>query len=208
MRVTSITLGLDFDNTIVLYDSVFRELATEAGLLPTGFVGGKRAVRDHIRTLPDGEVSWTRLQAQVYGPGIARAEPAPGLVTFLNRCRVAGIEPAIVSHKTRFAAADPGGTDLRQAAQAWITAHGLTDPTCGGIAAQNIFFESTRAEKINRICALGCTHFVDDLDEVFREPAFPHHVQAYLYAPADMDPPVGPWRSIRSWGEVADDLFG
>ncbi len=203
-----IRLGLDFDNTIVLYDAVFRDLGKEAGLLPAGFSGGKRAVRDHIRSLPGGEGLWTALQARVYGPGIARAVPSPGLENFLARCRAGGVELFIISHKTAFAVADPDGPNLRDAACAWIAAHGLTDPERGAIPAERVFFESTRADKIDRIRALGCTHFVDDLDEVFREPAFPAHVRAYLYAPVPAAQSVESWRSVQSWMEVADDLFG
>lgn len=207
---SSIRLGLDFDNTIVLYDDVFRDLGTEAGLLPAGFAGGKRAVRDHVRGLPDGERLWTALQAKVYGAGIARAVPSPGLQAFLARCRVGGIELFIVSHKTEFAAADPAGINLREAARSWIAAHGLTDPERGGIPPEKVFFEATRAEKIDRIRALACTHFVDDLNEVFQEPDFPAHVRAYLYAPtADgAAQPTEAWHPVQSWMEIADDLFG
>jgi len=200
--------GLDFDNTIVLYDRVFQDLGRRAGLLPAGFQGDKRAVRAHVRALPGGEALWTGLQAQVYGPGIAQARPAPGLADFLGRCRAAGIVPVIVSHKTRTAAADPDGADLRECARAWMAAQGLTDPARGGIPPENIFFEETRAAKIARIRALGCTHFVDDLEELFREPDFPAGVRAFLYAPADPAPPAGPWQVVRHWREVGDALCG
>jgi len=202
-----IRLGLDFDNTIVLYDGVFRALAAESGLLPPGFTGGKRAVRDHVRSLPDGEAAWTALQARVYGPGIARATASPGLIAFLARCRAAGVELSIVSHKTTHAAADPHGVNLRDAAQAWIAANRLIDPDHGGIAGDRIFFEDTRAAKIDRIRALGCTHFVDDLVEVFQEPDFPADVRAFLFAPGDEAAPAGPWAIVRSWEEVAHGVL-
>lgn len=201
-------VGLDFDNTIVLYDTVFRSEGAAIGLLPPGFSGGKDAVRAHIRALPDGEAAWTRLQARVYGPGLARAEPAPGLFGFLAACRTAGLPVAIVSHKTEFAAADPGGTSLRAAARAWIEAQGLTDPALGGIDPAQVHFESTRAEKIDRIATLGCRCFVDDLEEVFLEPAFPAGVERILVKHGDSPLPCGPFRAVRSWEEVADAVFG
>lgn len=203
-----IHLGLDFDNTIVLYDGVFQALGVETGLLPAGFAGGKRAVREHIRNLEDGEMKWTALQAKVYGSGIARAVPSPGLEAFLARCRAAGVTLSIVSHKTEFAVADPGRTNLREAAWRWIGEHGLTDPARGGIPPGQVFFESTRTEKIARIVALGCTHFVDDLDEVFRDPGFPLHVRSYLFAPVAGNLPAGSWRVTYGWTEVADDVLG
>lgn len=211
-RPSSVRLGLDFDNTIVLYDDVFLTLGREEGLLPDAFAGDKRAVRNHIRTLPDGEARWTALQAKAYGSGIARATPSPGLMAFLECCRAHRIELAIVSHKTAFAVADPNGVNLRDAARAWIAAHGLSAPDGGGISPDKVFFESTRTEKIARIRALECTHFVDDLDEVFREPDFPADVRAYLYAPSSSPPAAASsareWHVVRSWMDVADDLFG
>ena len=48
-------IGLDFDNTIAGYDHLFLAAGREQGLLPPDFAGAKKAVRDHIRTLPGGE---------------------------------------------------------------------------------------------------------------------------------------------------------
>lgn len=197
-------LGLDFDNTIVLYDDVFARLGQDSGLLPAGFSGGKRGVRAAIRALDDGEAKWTALQARVYGPGMALAVPSPGLLAFLARVRAAGLVPAIVSHKTEFAAADPG-TNLRDSARSWIAAQGLTDPAGGGIDPALVFFESTRAEKIERIRALNCRWFVDDLDEVFLEPDFPDGTARLLFTPGGSGP-AGPWRICPGWREVADVL--
>lgn len=202
-------VGLDFDNTIVLYDAVFREEGEAMGLLPAGFSGGKDAVRAHVRLRTDGAADWTRLQARVYGPGLARAQPAPGLFEFLDACRSAGRPVAIVSHKTEFAAADPGGTNLRDAARAWIAAHGLTDSRQGGIDPGRIHFESTRAGKIARIASLDCGCFIDDLEEVFLEPDFPAGVDRILIkhgAAEDSGTGTadeGAFRTVRSWAEAA-----
>jgi len=66
-------IGVDFDNTLIDYDEVFRALACERGLVDPGFRGGKDAVRRVIRGLPDGEEAWQRLQGTAYGTGIGRA---------------------------------------------------------------------------------------------------------------------------------------
>lgn len=202
-------VGLDFDNTIVLYDAVFQEEGEAMGLLPAGFSGGKDAVRAHVRARLGGAADWTRLQARVYGPGLVRARPAPGLFDFLDACRSAGRPVAIVSHKTEFAAADPGGTNLRDAARAWITAHGLTDRKSGGIDPDRIHFEASRAGKIARIASLACGCFIDDLEEVFLEPDFPDGVDRILIKHGDtgMDAGKGPFRTVRSWAEAAGLLF-
>ncbi|MCP1614205.1 hypothetical protein J2848_005908 [Azospirillum lipoferum] len=200
-------IGLDFDNTIVLYDRVFIRVGHAMGLLPPGFSGGKQQVRDHIRAQNDGDTKWCRLQAQVYGPGIADAEPAPGILEFLARCRKAGFGIVVVSHKTETAAADPHGVNLRDAARTWMRRHGLTGDGPGGIAPQDIHFEATRGEKIARLAALGCSDFVDDLEEVFREPSFPERVGRHLLLHGSGRLPSGPFHSYRSWSDVADTLL-
>ena len=59
-------IGIDFDNTIITYDDVFRATALGRGLIKEDFAGrSKQAIRDHIRLLPDGEIAWQRLQGQV-----------------------------------------------------------------------------------------------------------------------------------------------
>jgi hypothetical protein len=160
-----VLIGLDFDNTLVDYGAVFRHEAAEMGLAVSG--EDKTDIRDTLRSRPDGELLWQRLQARVYGPGLMHARAMPGALEFLASCRERGIELAIVSHKTRYAAQDPGGVDLREAASAWLRRQEIAIPS------GHTFFEGTRSEKLSRIAGLGCTHFVDDLLEVLVDPAFP-----------------------------------
>lgn len=56
-------IGIDFDNTIAGYDALFARIGTEAGWLEPGFQGRKKAVRDRVRLLPNGEWSWMTIQA-------------------------------------------------------------------------------------------------------------------------------------------------
>ena len=118
-------IGIDFDNTIIAYDDVFRAAAAAGGLIAPGFSGNKQAVRDAIRLLPDGELAWQRLQGQVYGKGIGGATMVPGVATFLRRCRAEGCAVAVVSHKTEYGHFDPDRVNLRQAALDWMAGQGL-----------------------------------------------------------------------------------
>lgn len=197
------TIGLDFDNTIIRYDAVFSELAATFDFLPPGFTGGKVAVRDAIRGQTDGERKWQTLQAAVYGRGISDAAPYDGVRDFLFRCHRLACPVVIVSHKTRFAAADPGGVDLRRASLAWLAEQGLFDPRVSPLSLGGVYFADSRAEKVAMIRALGCRTFVDDLEEVFRDPAYPSEVEAVLFAP-DGRASSGPWRHAANWWEVAD----
>src|SRR5580700_7790646 len=100
-RGAEMRIGIDFDNTLIDYDRVFVEAARERGLVPRDFAGSKRAVRDAIRLLPDGELTWQRLQGHVYGAGIDGAVPVPGSQGFLQRCARERVSVFIVSHKTQ-----------------------------------------------------------------------------------------------------------
>jgi hypothetical protein len=194
-------IGIDFDNTLIDYDRVFLETARERGLVPHDFVGNKRAVRDAIRLLPDGEPIWQRLQSYVYGAGIGGAVPFPGAYAFLARCARDGVAMFIVSHKTRFGHFDPARVDLREAARGWMSARGFLEM----VPADHLYFEDDREHKIARIAALGCTHFVDDLEEVFADPSFPAGVRRILLAEsgaASCDVLCG------DWGDVTTAIFG
>ena len=115
-------IGLDFDNTIITYDDVFLSTARERGLVGADFTGRKQAIRDAIRLLPDGELSWQKLQGQVYGKGLAQASMFEGVDAFLRRCLLNKVPVVIVSHKTEFGHHDPDRVNLRDAARDWMTA--------------------------------------------------------------------------------------
>jgi len=197
-------IGIDFDNTIIDYDRLFHRLARALSLIPAS-VKGKTAIRDHIRAcFADGEILWQRLQAAVYGRLIHRARVMPGVRDFLARCREDGnCIVYIVSHKTRFAAQDRNGRDLRAAALDWLRDKEFLDSLLG---RQNIFFEDTRQMKIARIRELGCTHFIDDLEEMFLEPAFPEDVEKILYAPAESSAQLGV-KVFSSWQALGEYFF-
>jgi hypothetical protein len=176
-------IGIDFDNTLIDYDGVFVASARRRGLIGPEGDGSKRAVRDAIRLLPEGELTWQRLQGYVYGAGIGGAVPFVGAAEFLARCAAEGVGVFIVSHKTRYGHRDPARIDLREAARQWMIAQGFLAPERGAIPADHVFFEDDRQKKLARIGALRCTHFIDDLEEVFADPGFPAGVRRILFAP-------------------------
>lgn len=200
-------IGIDFDNTIASYDEVFAAAAIGRGWVPSDFNGNKRAVRDRLRQLPDGECKWMALQGEVYGPRMAEARPFAGVAAFLDRCRAAGAEVFIVSHKTERGHFDPTNTDLRQVSRAWLTAQGLTGPN-SAIPETNVFFYSTRDEKIAAIAALACDLFVDDLEEVLLDAAFPPICRRVHFAGASTEVPHVPFDSFAHWHEILDAVFG
>jgi hypothetical protein len=195
-------IGIDFDNTIVRYDHVFAEAARARGWVTTEFCGSKKQLRDAVRLLPDGEIRWQILQAEVYGGRMVEAEPFPGVVDFIGAARRRGIEMFIVSHKTRYSNYDTHKIDLREAALAWMENNGFFDPGRLGFSRQQVFFADTRSEKIAMISALGCGLFIDDLEEVFADPAFPANVTRVLFNTDDEAPSDRAIVVRSTWPEI------
>lgn len=185
---------------------MFRSAAVARGWLPAGFEGDKRLVRDTLRLRPDGETDWMALQGEVYGPRMAKAALLDGVAAFLARCREAGRPVAIISHKTQFGHFDPTGTDLRQAALAWMRQQGFFDPAGFGLDPDAVFFAATRDEKVARIGAAGCGIFIDDLEEVLTHPAFPSHCRRLHLAGPDCLPVAGLTHCCH-WRDVTDAVF-
>lgn len=190
-------IGLDFDNTLVDYADAFR---AESARLDLGGASTKTEIRDRLRLRDGGEIVWQKLQARVYGPGIAHAQMMHGARAFIDECIRREIPLAIISHKTRHAAQDPGGVDLREAAREWLGRQNI------GIAHENVFFEETRESKLSRIGRLSCRYFVDDLSEVLLDPQFPPTTQR-LWLTASTEAPPSPIDAAGDWFQIARFIF-
>jgi hypothetical protein len=201
-----VRIGIDFDNTLVSYDNVFLRAAIDRKLLPEHFIGDKTEVRDSIRSRV-GDEQWAMLQAEVYGRRMAEAVMVEGARGFVAACRYNNATVFIVSHKTRIAAADPGGADLHIAAMAWMERNGFFRPEGLKFDSGDVFFEPTREAKCRRIAALECSHFIDDLEEVFREPSFPPGVERLLLYRGQGKLPQGPFTAFADWGVITKAVF-
>jgi hypothetical protein len=178
-----LSIGLDLDNTLICYDRAFLVAARERSLVGADFTGAKEIIRDKIRLLEDGETHWQKLQGYVYGAGIGNAQLFDGVMPFLKRAKTQGAQLFIVSHKTELGHFDATRTNLRDAAKAFLKEQGVMDY----IPESQIFFASTREEKIAKITALGVDVFVDDLEEIFADPAFPPSVRKLLFSSNPLD---------------------
>jgi hypothetical protein len=202
-------IGLDFDNTLACYDHLFVEIAKKEGMLPEMWQGSKQEVRDFLREQVNGEETWQILQGQVYGKWMHRAQLKPAAAWFLYRCRARQLSVVIVSHKTRFSSKDPEQIPLREVALSWMEDQEFFKSNVFGLKHDDIFFESTRVEKVQRIESLKCHYFVDDLLEVFQETEFPQGVRKILYASADAAERLpADVKSCVDWTAVASELLG
>lgn len=195
-------LGLDFDNTLVCYDGVFHRVAVAERLVPPDLPPTKSHVRDYLRHHDRGD-DWTRLQGTVYGPRMVEATPYPGVVEFLRWCSRQDWDVAIISHRSRHPYLGPPH-DLHAAAHQWLTDNGLLDHT--GLHPEHVWFEETKAAKLNRIAAAEREAFVDDLPEFLREPDFPDGVGRVLFDPGYRYPDATDFPRLGSW-ETAPAFF-
>ncbi|MFC1516304.1 hypothetical protein ACFL7E_06040 [Thermodesulfobacteriota bacterium] len=200
-------IGVDLDNTIVSYDNVLFRVALEQKLIGPTDPSGKKAVRDAVRKLPDGEIKWQKLQSQIYGPRMKEAELIDSVKDFFYQCRLKSIPVYIVSHKTEFANYDTSGTNLRLIAMDWLHENRFFEPEGIGLDRQKIFFESTRQEKIERIKALGCKLFIDDLEETFLEKSFPDEIQKIILDRHGLCAKHPGVKICSSWSEIIEIIF-
>ena len=160
-------LGLDFDNTLVEYDEAFHQLALEKKLITNLVPADKTAIRNCLRE-EGKEEAFTLMQGEIYGNSILKAKPADGMKKALTRLRRKGIKMVLVSHKTQYPYIGPR-YDLRKAALSWLEKNGLFEEAITGWTKGDIYFESSKEEKLSRIRKLGGTHYVDDLEEILNE---------------------------------------
>lgn len=196
-------LGLDFDNTLISYDQLFRQVALDKALIPAETAAEKNAVRDYLRQ-QDREDEWTKLQGEVYGNRILEAEPYPGMRATLQGLSARQVPMCIVSHKTRWPYMGERW-DLHAAARSWLERQGFHDPEGLDWPQDRVFFELTKEAKAARIVDLQCTHYVDDLPEILD--MLPASVHKILFAPgktsAARPGAARPeWSVMSSWHEL------
>jgi len=201
-------IGIDFDNTIASYDALFIAALAELNWHDRAALYSKKEIRDQLRLTENGETKWQELQALVYGPRMNEAHVFPGLDIFLSKGRVLAADIFIVSHKTQYAARDVGRIDLRQASLKWLKDKGLLGVGAGTFKRDEIFFEATRDEKIDRIINLECTHFIDDLVEVFEHPKFPPNVEKILFDPYKSSLDIEDVTNLSSWADILYYMLG
>ena len=201
-------IGIDFDNTIVCYDSLFMEVALKEKFLKGNCaVGTKTEIRNYLRREEKGEKSWMKLQGLVYGKFMHGAEMMPGVANFLLSCNLRNHRVFIVSHKTMYGHYDPAKVSLRGEALKWMEVRRFFDPVYFGLEKQNVYFSDTREEKVNIIAQLNCDWFIDDLPEVFEEKLFPTDTKKILFGSFEPEF-LHDTTILNSWRKISEKILG
>jgi hypothetical protein len=198
-------IGVDFDNTIVCYDGIFFDVALEMGLITEGIEKSKTAIRDYIQAHHANQ-AWTLLQSEVYGAHMSEARPYPGVAEFFECCRRQSVSLWIISHKSLYPAVGKA-YNLHRSALAWLAENGFLRSDGALLSPERVVFAEARAEKIKQILKLGCTHFIDDLPEVFSDGDFPKNVGRILFDPRGAYPSWSSGIHARSWKQIREMLF-
>jgi hypothetical protein len=190
-------LGIDFDNTIVSYDFLFKKLALERGLITPNFPANKTLIRDHLRNVGK-EALWTAMQGEAYGPRMGEALAFPDVKETISRLLRAGVSVRIISHKTRFPiVGEP--FDLHVAALDWLAKEKFWGPEVG-MLQEHAFFEPTKEAKLARISAEACVAFIDDLPEILTSPLFPPSIRRFLFDPERTHTAPAGLEVLSHWG--------
>jgi hypothetical protein len=204
----NLNIGVDFDNTIADYDLVFEEVAVDMGFLAGRKFLSKADVKNAIISQNDGDISWQRLQGQIYGKYMHKAKVFPGFIEFLLLAKIKGFTISVVSHKSEFGHFDDNKISLRSEALKWIINNKLIEIDLFKLQEKDIYFEATREEKIQRIITLGCNFFVDDLEEVFYEKFFPVDINKFLFDPLNKKINSETFVTINSWRSLTKLILG
>ena len=192
-----IKLGLDFDNTLIVYDSVFKKVALEKNLIPNDFPESKNLIRNHLRKR-NKEKSFTIIQGEVYGSRISEAAQANEMFEALKNIQDVDIELFIVSHKTKTPYEGPK-YDLHSAALSWLEKNLFFETSGINLPRENVYFELTKENKIKKIEALGCTHFIDDLPEILQ--MINPNIKRVLYDPLENYSKTD-FINMRNWSDL------
>ena len=194
-----IKLGIDFDNTLITYDFLFKKAALEKNLIPINFPESKSLIRNYLREKGQ-EKLFTILQGEVYGSRIFEASPAEGMYETLKKANNNDIELFIISHKTKTPYEGPK-YNLHNAASNWLEKNLFFEKSGINIPIENVYFEVTKEQKIKRIESLECTHFIDDLPYILD--MINSKIKKILYNPKLNYLKNNDYINMKNWSELS-----
>ena len=174
-----LTIGVDFDNTLVCYDKSVLALAKRNFSVSERFKS-KSEVKSYITDFY-GNFAWTKFQGELYGPGMEYAEPYENAVDTISELSSLGVKILILSHRSKHPYAGKK-YDLHKYAKNWITKN-LKFENQNTVKETSAFFFEDKAEKIQAIKDNACDFFLDDLIEIISSKDFPSETTGILFDP-------------------------
>lgn len=155
----SLKIGIDLDNTIVVYNDLILDICYEKGIKIPQNLFTKEAISDFLKATGRNK-EWTDIQALIYGPEMYRAKLAPGFSEFSTLVIKTNSKLALISNRSYYAAHDTEEKyNLHTCAKNWIDKNLPS-------TFESINFESCKGNKIRLASASNFDYFIDDLDEM------------------------------------------
>lgn len=195
-------IGIDFDNTIINYDGLFKRLALEQNLVPKEIGETKNDVRDFLNGRGNNS-AFTKLQGEVYGKHINLASVYEGFRNFLTRRFSYNDEVFLISHKSQFPIAGEK-FDLHKSAKGFLNLNDLIGEHVFNIS--NIYFEPTKEKKVDRVRQLEIDLFIDDLPEILLMISTVTNSKTYLFDPNKINPRDRNYIIHNSWDSMTEAL--
>ena len=197
------TIGIDFDNTIVVYNNLFYKIALDKKLIPAKFPKNKIKIRDFLRN-QNKDHEFTKLQSEVYGKRILDAEPAPNIFESLLKIKDE-FKLIIISHKTKY---PYYGTkyNLHEAAISWLEKNNFMSSQGLNLSYEDIFFCTTKDVKLETINNSGCQFFIDDLPDILE--FVDKKIKRVLYLNKQSKPLGNSWdKTLDDWINLGEIIY-
>ena len=199
--MNNIHLGIDFDNTIVLYDQIFFDLAFKKKYIDDQTLPTKKHIREKM-IKNKLEEKFTEMQGEIYGKLIAKSKVQEGIISSLRNLLSSGVKISIVSHKTKYPIKGYK-YNLHDAALMWLEKNKFFDEKYIGLKRENIYFEATIEEKVKRIKTIRCTHYIDDLEKILNR--LDDKIIKILFSKEEINRKIGsPYKILNNWNELYD----
>lgn len=192
-------IGIDFDNTIVNYESTFYYAALDRGLIPGDIKKSKNDIRDYLNNNGQKD-AFTELQGYVYGARMDLAKPFDGVLNFIRKAKAKNYKMNIVSHKSVYPLRGPK-FNLHEAATKFLFDSGFINENL--LAIDDVYFEETKEQKIQRIKNLDLDVFIDDLPEILDLLEFINIKKRVLFDPGKIYLINPRFIKMDSWIEIA-----
>ena len=180
---------------------MFYQTAIDLNLIPQNIKSEKLTIRNYLKS-KNKEDEFTLLQGKVYGERIAEAEQSKGMYKALMELKQEGYKLKIVSHKTKYPIKGER-YDLHKGALEWLSKNKFFNKNGLNIKRNDIFFESTKKLKIERIGKERCDVFIDDLPEILN--MIDKSIERILYLHKD-DHINYDFKKMQKWSDLSSLL--
>ena len=153
-------VGIDLDNTIINYSKVFLKICNKYNL-KINKENPKVKLKTYLRK-NISERKWTETQGKVYGKEILNANIFQNFNSFIRFAKKNNIDITIISHKSKYPILGKK-INLHLKALQFFKKINLKL-----IKNQNIYFENSLKNKIEKIRECECDYFIDDLLDVLK----------------------------------------